>query len=228
MNKDLTTIYLVRHGESEANVLAEKDEEVNTAIEFDDTEGAPLSPKGRVQIKELAEHLKDVHFDAFFSSSLIRANETAKAVAMERNLAVQASDLIRERELSRYMKALGGSKQKSQIKREMQQELQALDDASKMQYKHSSVMESAEEAAVRQLTFLREIALAYSGKTILVASHGNLIRSALTKLGWATFDELPDGAVDNTGYVILECDGVDFFIKETHGVHKKDNTQRIW
>lgn len=227
MSSNLTTIYLVRHGESEANVLVEKDEEAHTYMAFDDRDGAPLTAKGRQQAKTLAEKFKNIHFDAFFSSNMIRAKDTAEAVALERKLAVQTSDLIRERELSRYMKKINRVS-KAEIKAEMQQELEALDDLGKMQYKHTNEMESVDEAATRLITFLREIAVAYSGKTVLVANHGNMIRSMLTKLGWASFDELPDGAVENTGYIVLESDGVDFFIKETHGIHKRYNTKRIW
>lgn len=227
MSKRLTTIYLVRHGESEANALAEKNEEENTAILFDDIDGAPLTEKGKQQAKELAEQLKHIHFDAIFSSNLIRAKDTAGTVAIERKLAVQTSDLIRERELSRYINKLK-NKTKTQVKQEMQKELELLDEQAKMIYKHSPVMESVEEAATRLITYLREIAVAYSGKTVLVVNHGNLIRNMLIKLGWAKFDELPDGAVNNTGYVVLESDGVDFFIKEIHGAHKRQNTIRIW
>jgi broad specificity phosphatase PhoE len=223
---ELTKIYLVRHGESEANARAAKGEDGNAAVMFDAQDGAPLTEKGKKQAENLAIELRDIHFDAMFSSDLIRAKTTAEAVAMERNLTVQTTGLIRERELSRYAHKI--SKPKNQIRLEMQQELEALDEREKLAYKHSPEMESAEEAATRLITFLREIAVAYSGKTVLVANHGNLIRSTLSKLGWASFDELPDGTVDNTGYVVLESDGVDFFIQETHGIHKQDNGKRIW
>lgn len=226
MNKKLTTIYLVRHGESEANARAAKGEDGNAAIMFDAQDGAPLTEKGKDQANILSKEFKGIHFDALFSSDLIRAKNTAEAVALERKLAVQASGLIRERELSRYVNKL--NKTKDQVRLEMQKELAVLDEKDKLAYKHTDAMESVEEAAIRLMTFLREIALAYSGKTVLVANHGNLIRCTLTKLGWASFDELPDGAVDNTGYVLLESDGVDFSIKETYGIHKKENTKRIW
>lgn len=207
--------------------MAEKDEEAHTHTHFDLKDGAPLTETGKKQAKALAQQLNGIHFDAFFSSNMIRAKNTAEAVALERKLAVQTSDLIRERELTRYMEKIS-RKSKTKIKEEMKVELERLDNLGKMHYKHTDEMESAEEAATRLLTFLREVALAYSGKTVLVANHGNLIRSTLTKLGWAPFDELPDGAIDNTGYVILESDGVDFFIKGTYGVHKQKNTKRIW
>lgn len=223
---ELTKIYLVRHGESEANARAAKGEDGNTAVMFDAQDGAPLTEKGKKQAENLAKELQNVHFDAIFSSDLIRAKNTAEAVAIERKLAVQATGLIRERELSRYANKI--NKTKKQIRLEMQKELEALDEKDKLAYKHSPVMESAEESAIRLITFLREIAIAYSGKTVLVANHGNLIRSTLTKLGWASFDELPHESLENTGYVVLESDGTDFFIKETHGIHKQEHGKRIW
>ena len=95
-----------------------------------------------------------------------------------------------------------------------------------MGYKYLDTMESADEAVSRLLTFLREVAVAYLGKTILVVNHGTNMRSLLTHLRYATFDELPDGSLENTAYIILESDGVDFFVKKKVGVNKKDNAKR--
>jgi hypothetical protein len=31
------------------------------------------------------------------------------------------------------------------------------------------------------------------------------------------------GSIDNCAHVKLFCDGIDFFIQETHGINKKDS-----
>ena len=81
--------------------------------------------------------------------------------------------------------------------------------------------ETEQDLINRVLVFLREAAVTYLGKTVLVVTHGGMIRSLLMHLGFGSFDELPSGCVENTGYIVLQSDGVDFFIKETKGINKK-------
>ena len=224
-NKNMTTIYVVRHGESESNLHKDKPREFHR--QWGETE-APLTEKGEEQAKERAKSLAHVHFDAVFSSDLTRAKQTAEFITLEKKLAIQTSKLIRERSYGDFVDAFPG-KNSQEIREEMKKELSALDDQGKMKYKYNSSLESAEDAAIRLLTFLREIAVAYAGKTVLITNHGNNMRSMLTHLGWATYDELTDSSsIENPGYVILESDGVDFFIKDTYGIHKNENGIRTW
>ena len=88
-------------------------------------------------------------------------------------------------------------------------------------------MESAREGAKRLLSLLQEIKATDMGKTILVVCHGNIMRSLLNILGWCKFDEIPEGAIENTGYIKLETNGEDFIIKETRGVNKKIGVARL-
>ena len=222
MNTKLTTIYLVRHGQSEAN--AKKDGGSN--LKYGDL-GAPLSEKGFNQALRLKEHLKHINFDAVFSSDLLRTKQTAEIITAEQKLLVKTSSAIREREASKYIKTQPGLT-KDKLLTQLREALKDLTEKEKTQYKHTPEMESPEEAASRIITFLREIAVAYSGKTILVTNHGNVMRSLMTHLGWAKFDELPSNSIENTGYVVLESDGIDFFIKETSGINKQQGKVRDW
>ena len=56
------TIYLIRHGETEWN-------EKKLIQGHSDI---PLNEKGKLQSEQLGEKLKDIHFEAVFSSDLIR------------------------------------------------------------------------------------------------------------------------------------------------------------
>ncbi|MBI2064645.1 MAG: histidine phosphatase family protein, partial [Candidatus Yanofskybacteria bacterium] len=58
---------------------------------------SPLTEAGLEQVKTTAQELKDIHFDAIFSSDLHRAQRTAEIIKLERQLAVQASKALRER-----------------------------------------------------------------------------------------------------------------------------------
>jgi broad specificity phosphatase PhoE len=55
-NKNLCTLYLVRHGETESN----KSDIINGHLD------APLTAVGLAQVKITARELKDVSFDAIF------------------------------------------------------------------------------------------------------------------------------------------------------------------
>lgn len=218
---NLTTFYIIRHGESEGNAHFAKHGSYGNDI-WPET-GSSLTEKGKQQIKERAEQLKAIHFDAVFSSDLTRAKQTAEILALERKLAVETRSILRERIFPDTL-----SKEViEKIQKEMQEALRGLDEKGKIAYKHGDI-ESVEEAATRMITFLRETSIAYPSKTILIASHGNIIRSTLNHLGYAKFDELTTGSVDNAGYVVIESDGVDFFVKETQGITKKEGETRGW
>lgn len=221
----MTKIYVVRHAQSIFNA-SDKAEEFKSDGEL----GSPLSDTGRMQTKDLAAKLKDINFDAIFSSDMTRTMQTAGIIAIEKKLAVNATNAIRERSIHHYLHKQGNLSRESMEKlyKEMQEMLKDLNDKSKMQYKHTPDMESAEEGAVRLLAFIREVAVAYSGKTILIVCHGNIMRSLLTHLGYAKYDELPSGAVQNTGYFVLESDGTDFFIKEVSGINKQQSKIRTF
>ncbi len=70
MNKRVK-IYLIRHGESEGNKEGR----------FRGGEDFPLSEGGREQVKNLGIALKDSGIEKIYSSPLIRAYDTARAVA---------------------------------------------------------------------------------------------------------------------------------------------------
>jgi probable phosphoglycerate mutase len=80
--------------------------------------------------------------------------------------------------------------------------------------------ESEQEAGFRLFTSLQEIAHMSREQTILVVSHGAILRGMLMILGFANAPELPPGSVANTGYVVLETDGVKWSIADTRGIVK--------
>src|SRR3989339_1721811 len=81
------TLYLVRHGETEWNV-----KKINQG-----QSESFLTEKGIEQAKETAERLKDIKFDAIFSSDLSRTQRTAEIIKLDRELIIQTSQLLRER-----------------------------------------------------------------------------------------------------------------------------------
>ena len=83
----MTTILLVRHGETDWNLQRRLQGHSDT----------PLNERGREQARALAAELADEPIDAVYSSDLVRAHETARIVAEQHGLDVTASDDLRER-----------------------------------------------------------------------------------------------------------------------------------
>ncbi len=200
-------IYLVRHGESEHNVNEIMQGHSNS----------PITPKGKNQAKELAQSLRDVSFDAVFSSDLTRAHGTAQIIAAGKSLEVNTTKILRER----FFGAYEGRPIKEFLEETKQQreKLKTFTEAEKQDFKTAEGFESNTEIAARMLTFLRETAVAYPNKTILAVSHGSIMRAFLMKLGLVTYDQLKPEHVENLAYIKLKTDGIDFFVLELKGVH---------
>jgi len=178
--------------------------------------GTDLTETGISQAKDISKKLAGVSFDAAFSSDLQRAKHTAEIIATQHRLTVVTNETIRESNANSFHHYDPKKQQK------MKELIDQLEEEQKMSFKAEEGMETYDEAATRLITFLREISIAYEGKRLLVVSHGTLMRSFLIKLGFATYSQLPSGSIDNTGYSLLESDGIDFFIKETYGIHRKE------
>ncbi len=203
----LTCFYIVRHGQSEANV----DEILAGQLE------SLLTGKGEIQAKETSLELKHIKFDAVFSSDLIRAKRTAEIIILEKKLAVITTQALRERSYGIY------EGKPYHILNEALEKLRKNNshlDVEKQYLLTLPSMEPFESVTSRLITFLREIAVGYPGKNILIVCHGGIMRYLLIHLGFATFKTLPPGNISNTGYIKLESDGVDFFIRETKGIEK--------
>ncbi len=166
--------------------------------------------------KKRAEELLHVQFVAAFSSDLLRAKRTAEIIAIEHKLEIQITKELRERT---WGKELEGDTVEKTTK--------LLDEWNRLSYKERfnkkvfDDMESDEEIMSRFITFLRETAIAYMGKTVLIATHGNLMRTFMVHLGMGTAQEFPRESLIPTGYMVLDSDGVDFFVRKTVGIKKQ-------
>jgi broad specificity phosphatase PhoE len=159
----------------------------------------------------MAKKLADVKFDAAFSSDLIRAKRTAEIISLEKKLAVQTTKALRERYFGKF-------EGKDWIKYD-NEIVTLLKKYRKVGYdQKKAIMEVDDSMISRVTTFLREIAVGYPGKNILMVSHGGLMRTILIHLGFGTYETLPPGSIGNLGYFKLKSDGVDFFIEETDGI----------
>ena len=203
-NDNLCTIYVVRHGETDWN----------TQQRIQGHTDIPLNTNGELQAKELGEHLKDIHFDGVFSSDLQRAKRTAEIVSLERKLAIKTTELLRERTWG-----VMEGKSNSELKGLLETLLKTVKEEDLYAFKPFPDVESDEELMARVLTYLREIAVSFPQKTVLVVTHGGVMRELLNLL--EPLDKNLRYGIGNAAYVKLESDGVDFFVKEMQGIEVK-------
>lgn len=206
------TFYLVRHGESEGNAKGV----------IQGTSDFPLTEKGKNQVRGLNEKLVSIKFDAIFSSDLLRAKETAEILNLERQLVVQISKLIRERNYGVY-EGRKGDDFNNDVKKATKQLEEMTDKMNRSiwDFGDLSTVEKREELVARMITFIREIAITHANKTVLVVAHGGLFRNFLIHIGFANKKELVRGSVSNASYIKLKSDGINFFVEETYGIKKE-------
>lgn len=209
-SKIMTQFYIVRHGESEGNLGI-----VHSIAPVGESD---LTDNGRRQVQELAQQFKGINFDYIISSDLARTQQTAEILAQERMIAIESTRLLRERSYGNVTKEVK-QKIKTDLKKLLYEENE-LSKKEKFSLKLTDDMESTDDLIARVLTLFREIALTNLGKNILVVSHGEVIRALLIHLGEAEYHELPSSTFANAGYIVLETDGVDFYLKEIHGMNK--------
>lgn len=201
-------IYLVRHGESVGNAK-------NIIMGHFDL---PLTEKGETQAKETGEKLKDIHFDTAYSSDLLRAKHTAEIILAERNLVIQTSRMLRERTYGSYEGK--SSLEDQQAINRIFEEIAKLSEEERKNHQFPDGIESNESMITRMLLFIREIAVANPGKTVLIATHGTVLRNFLTRVGFASREEFKLIEITNGAYVRILSDGIEFIVKETYGIIK--------
>jgi broad specificity phosphatase PhoE len=208
MQQNYCTLYIVRHGETDWNVKKIMQGHSDSI----------LTDNGKQQATVLANQLKDIHFEAIYSSDLLRTKKTAEILKLERELVINTTKLLRERYFGRFEGKTFAEFQ--ELQKEYIKKYEHETDEGKRKFKYPGT-ESDEEIISRLLLFLRETAVAYPNKNILVVSHGGVMRALLLHLGFATYDELEEYIIANASYIKLESDGVDFIVKETQGIFKR-------
>jgi broad specificity phosphatase PhoE len=204
INKNMTTFYIVRHGETDWNV--------NKIIQGQSD--VPLNTNGEIQAKNIAKILNNIKFDIVFSSDLLRAKKTAEIIALEKKLVISVTKLLRER-------SFGKLEGKPSIHfKQYFDKLKNLSHEKRLSHKLDNDIESDEEMVNRLLLFLRETAIASRGKNVLVVTHGGVLRVLLIHMGIFTYEEISNMRVENTARIKLDSDGIDFFLKDMHGIDK--------
>jgi broad specificity phosphatase PhoE len=169
-----TTIFLVRHGETDWN----RERRVQGHSDV------PLNDVGRVQAQALAKQLDGERFDAVYASDLARARETAEIAAAATGLAVRELVDLREKHFGSWEGLT--------------------DDAIRTRFPAAGTGawgdgETTDEMSARVVAALRGIAAEHPGGNILVTTHGGPIRAALRASGTE-----PTGPIENCHVMRIE------------------------
>ena len=200
---DKTTIYVFRHGQTHGNVRKQ----------YDGHNDVSLTEVGEAQARARATEFKDVHFDAVYSSDLIRAKHTAELIKAERDLEVKTSELLRERSYGHFE-----GKNKDELLAKYDEifhkyELM-VNHEDRLRFDYGGIIEGVDALVTRFVTVMREIALANLGKTVMIVCHGSIMRAFLGHLNPDYYKQ----RFDNTGWFKVESDGVNFQLEETSGL----------
>ena len=185
MSNSETILYLVRHGQTAANV--------NGVIQGQTD--VPLDETGIMQAARVGARLKNVHFDTIYSSDLSRTMVTAREIAHGRKI-IPIPEL-REWHLGHWQ-----SKSIEQIKIDYPEEYRKLSsDAVDCTIKDG---ESSAEFQQRASAFLQFVAEKHPGETVLAVSHGGFMVKALKHvLGLDSLKRRP--RADNTSIAVFKA-----------------------
>lgn len=175
----MTTLYLVRHGETDWNRLGL----------LQGTTDVPLNAAGREQARALAEALREEEMDAAYSSPLSRALQTAEAVLEGRGVEIRVLPELRE--LCYGLWQGRGSQPRGRCNPGLERRWR--EDPWSVRFPGGETLPEVRERAAAAL---RRIRTAHPGERVLVSGHGHLNRVLLIEaLGWpeSRFWEIEQG-----------------------------------
>ena len=188
VDQPTTTFYIVRHGQTDWNV--QKKIQGHTDI--------PLNETGHMESKRLAAELTGTTFDVAYSSDLKRAYETSLIIKNNHALDVFKDKRLRERHFGKWEGRYFS-------------ELDALTNEDK------SDVETDEAMIQRAFEFLNEAVHVNRGKTILIVTHGGLMRSILVKAMSLTFTVEGFSTLNNS-IIVLSHENGEWTVKKLQGI----------
>jgi broad specificity phosphatase PhoE len=154
-------LILVRHGQTEANILRR----------LQGQSDGPLNPLGRQEVEQLGLALKDAQIDVIISSDLVRARDTATAIARHHNLSVNSTPLVREQNCGEWDGR--PAEEFIAITKNLTVPISEL---------RPPGGETLTEVRKRAIAFIKNVTEKYSGKTIVLSSHGDFLRMVISVL----------------------------------------------
>lgn len=198
-------IYLMRHGETDWNKCGR----------LQGQSDIPLNESGVELAVKTAEGLKNVDFDAAFSSPLKRALATARIVMGDRGVAVETDDRLKEIHFGAYEGKSFGAGQPDG----------AHPLARPESYVPAGGGESIGEAKARAKAFLEDRLLPLEGKagTILIVAHGAINRCILNTISGIPDRDFWKISLPNCAVSVLSLEKGQFRVLEESKVYYDGN-----
>ena len=208
----MTHIYVVRHGEAEGNLYRRIHGVYNSM----------LTHRGREQLDYLVRRFKDVHLDAVYSSDLSRARDTVAAVAEDHGLGVVTNERLREVCLGIWEDMCWG--EADLFYRQQMKWFARMPELFSV-----SGSEKLGDAGQRLIDFMLELEAKHPDETVMIGTHGTVIKYMLTLIQGKTVDQhhdVPHG--DNTCVALLHLHGGKFEIEYMNDAsHLPDELSRF-
>lgn len=166
----MTEIYLVRHCECTANI----DRRLSGRIDY------PITEKGKGQLDGLAERFRNIKLDAVYTSPLSRTRATAAAIGRYNGAPVTVDERFIEFDFGQ-IDGVQMKDQAGEVKRLW------LDDPHLF---YAEGGDSMVEFGPRVWQALLALADENKGKTVAVATHGNVLRAISLRLQHMAEDQL--------------------------------------
>ncbi len=181
------TLLIARHGETEWNAAGRIQGHTDIG----------LSSNGADQARSLGKRLSGLSIDAAYSSDLRRTSETARLVLGERDIALIETPMLRE-----YHKGEFEGMTLSEI------EAQFPDEYPKYLEKNLDYApkggESTRTVSVRIAQIISEITSNHLDHTVLIVSHGGVLRAAMVSLLRMPLDGNWSFVFGNCGLTIID------------------------
>ncbi len=204
----MTTLYLIRHCESVGNAQGRMQGRSNHDITED----------GEKQLAALEKRMADIELTAIYSSPLIRAHKTAKAINGVRNFEINLCDDLQEISFGSWEDMLW-----TDIKKMYPEQIENwYNDPYSVRFEGG---ESFDDLEKRVVVALKEIAAKHKGGTIAVATHGAPIRlfaryatdsdRKLTEYDWARNTSVSTYEIDDDGNItLIEYGNADHLVED--------------
>ncbi|WP_130806359.1 histidine phosphatase family protein [Senegalia massiliensis] len=192
----MTKLYLTRHGQTQWNIEAR----------FQGQMGSPLTQKGIKDAENLRDRLKEVEFQAIYSSPQSRAYDTANIIKGDRKINIITDDRLKEMNFGDWEGIKGDEIKKKYFK--------MFDNLwnSPMDYKPNSG-ESYKDVYNRVIPAIEDIKKQHDGKVLIVA-HGIVLAIIMMYVEGRTIDNLwKEQVLPNTSLTIVEAENDKFDIK---------------
>lgn len=171
----MTKLYLIRHGESQANL----------SRSFAGSYNIDLTEKGKEQAERVPLYFVDKQVDCIFSSDLLRAYNTALPLAKERGI-----DIIKCRALREISAGQWEARTFAEIMEKYAEDYDVwLHDIGKARCTGG---ESSAELGARVYAAIARIVRENEGKTVVITTHATPIRAMVALLKTGSVDGMKD------------------------------------